>query len=660
MLVQRVLKQRDRIALWMLLPVIVGTSLRVLRLGDYDNSYYTATVASMLGSGHNFLFASFDPVGVVMVDKPPAAFWLQAASASIFGVSKWSVTLPQVLMGVASITILYWLVSSVYGRLSGLIAAMVLAVLPVAVVIDSRNEPDALVAFAALMAAFSIVKAVQTNRYRWYLIFGVVMALGFNAKMLVAFVPLPVFILFAAFAVKQPPTAILRRLSSLTIVLVILSFSWISFIGMTPKEDRPYVGSTHDNSIWTLVFEYNGLDRFTSFIGPRRPQIPALPQVQQGQTALGTAGGIPPNSFDGNYPLPSVLPEIESNSIVALSKSRLASQLGWLLPLGLISLVAAAQFVISDDVYRRPAKILNVFKADPRAAHAMLWTGWLVTGLLIFGSANATSTHPYYLVGVAIPLAAVIGIGLPVIKTAFEKGATLAWIAVLSVIGCAAYQTLGSGDYVPGWCIGVVATLIFLASILLATGLWRGIQTTSLTGFALGTTSISLLIIPAISAVNTGGQIAGPAPNLPLDPPPAGTPMGSNPVPSSQLAAPGRMPGPAGDSLLEEFIAREEKNGDITLLTTNAGQAAPFIINGVRSIAIGGFSGNDPIFSVESFRDMTSKEKNSYFLVRNDRVPTPMGDRQQEPIITYVLENWDDHSSKAGLPPNTLFKHPEN
>jgi hypothetical protein len=37
-----------------------------------------------------------------------------------------------------------------------------------------------------------------------------------------------------------------------------------------------------------------------------------------------------------------------------------------------------------------------------------------------------------------------------------------------------------------------------------------------------------------------------------------------------------------------------------------------------------------------------------------------MGDRQQEPIITYVLENWDDHSSKAGLPPNTLFKHPEN
>ena len=660
MLVQRILKQRDRIALWMLLPIIVGTSLRVFRLGDYDNSYYTATVASMLDNAHNFLFASFDPAGIVMVDKPPAAFWLQAASASIFGVSKWSVTLPQILMGVASIAIVYWLVSSVYGRLSGLIAAMVLAVLPAAVVIDSRNEPDALVAFATLLAAFSIVKAVQMGSYRWYLLFGVVMALGFNAKMLVAFVPLPAFILFSAFAAKQPPAAIIRRLSSLAIVLVILSFSWVSFIGLTPKEDRPYIGSTHDNSIWTLVFEYNGLDRFTSFIGPRRPQIPTLPPVQQGQPPLGTPGGIPPNSLDGRSPPSSVLPEIEDNSIVALSKSRLGSQLGWLLPLGLISLVAAAQFVISDDVYRRPTKILKVFKTDPRTAQAMLWTGWLVTGLLVFGSANATSTHPYYLVGVAIPLAAVIGIGLPVIKTAFEKGKALAWITALSVIGCATYQILGSGDYVPGWCVGIVTVLILLSSILMATGLWRGIQTTPLTGFALGIASMSLLIIPAISALNAGGQIAGPAPNLPLGPPPTGTLPGSNQVPSSQTTLPGRIPGAAGNSPVEEFIAREGKNKDLTLLTTNARQAAPFIIKGVRAIAIGGFSGNDPIFSVESFRNMTANEKNSYFLLRNDRVPSPTRIDQQAPIVAYVLENWDDHSSEAGLPPNTLFKHPEN
>ena len=63
----------------------VGGVLRLSRLGDFDNDYYTATVASMLQSVHNFAFGSFDPAGVVMVDKPPASFWLQAVPASIFG-----------------------------------------------------------------------------------------------------------------------------------------------------------------------------------------------------------------------------------------------------------------------------------------------------------------------------------------------------------------------------------------------------------------------------------------------------------------------------------------------------------------------------------------------------------------------------------------------
>ena len=116
-------KRLGQVALWALLPVVIGTFLRVSRLGDYDNSYYTATVASMLGSAHNFLFASFDPAGIVMVDKPPVALWLQAASSAIFGVSSWSVTLPQILMGIASIAVLYRLISYVYGRLSGAIAA---------------------------------------------------------------------------------------------------------------------------------------------------------------------------------------------------------------------------------------------------------------------------------------------------------------------------------------------------------------------------------------------------------------------------------------------------------------------------------------------------------------------------------------------------------
>src|SRR6476661_8074926 len=59
---------------------------RLDRLG-YGNLYYAAAVRSMLESWHNFFFVSFDPGGFVSVDKPPLGFWIQTASARLFGFS---------------------------------------------------------------------------------------------------------------------------------------------------------------------------------------------------------------------------------------------------------------------------------------------------------------------------------------------------------------------------------------------------------------------------------------------------------------------------------------------------------------------------------------------------------------------------------------------
>ena len=125
---------------WLFLAVSLGALLRFSRLGDYDNSYYTATVASILQSPHNFLFASFDPAGVVMVDKPPASFWVQAVPAAILGVSGWSVTLPQVFMGTLAIAMLYWAIRPVFGHLAATGSALILAVMPASVIIDSRGN----------------------------------------------------------------------------------------------------------------------------------------------------------------------------------------------------------------------------------------------------------------------------------------------------------------------------------------------------------------------------------------------------------------------------------------------------------------------------------------------------------------------------------------
>lgn len=64
----------------------------------------------------NFLFGSFDPAGVITVDKPPAALWPQVISSKIFGLHGWALILPQLLEGVAGVLVLHRTVRRWAGR----------------------------------------------------------------------------------------------------------------------------------------------------------------------------------------------------------------------------------------------------------------------------------------------------------------------------------------------------------------------------------------------------------------------------------------------------------------------------------------------------------------------------------------------------------------
>ena len=99
-----------------------------LAQNGYGNTYYAVAVQSMLRSWHNFFFVSFDPGGFVSIDKPPLGFWLQAASAKIFGFTPFSIFLPQALAGVLSVLLLYHLVRRHFGVVAGLLAALALAI----------------------------------------------------------------------------------------------------------------------------------------------------------------------------------------------------------------------------------------------------------------------------------------------------------------------------------------------------------------------------------------------------------------------------------------------------------------------------------------------------------------------------------------------------
>ena len=87
--------------------VVVGVAAVLnthsLAKNGYANIFYSAGVKSMLRSLHNFVFVSFDPGGLITIDKPPLALWLQAASAKVFGFSPLSLLMPEALAGVLAV-----------------------------------------------------------------------------------------------------------------------------------------------------------------------------------------------------------------------------------------------------------------------------------------------------------------------------------------------------------------------------------------------------------------------------------------------------------------------------------------------------------------------------------------------------------------------------
>ena len=93
-----------------LLILAAVLNLWALSQNGWANDYYSAAVRSMASSWHNFFYGSFDPSGIMTVDKPPFALWVQALSVRVFGFHSLSILVPQALMGVASVGLLYDLV----------------------------------------------------------------------------------------------------------------------------------------------------------------------------------------------------------------------------------------------------------------------------------------------------------------------------------------------------------------------------------------------------------------------------------------------------------------------------------------------------------------------------------------------------------------------
>ncbi len=436
--------------------LLLAAALRFLNLNalGYANHYYTAAVASMLKSWHNFFFVAAEPGGSVSVDKPPLGLWLQAISAYFLGVNGFAVLLPQIIAGLLSVFLVYLLVRRSFGTAAGLLAALALSITPVVVAVDRNNTIDSTLILTLLLAAWAFLKATEKGQLRYLLLGAGLVGIGFNIKMLEAYLPLPAFYALYFLGSAERLWRKLANLALASILLVVVSLSWAVAVDLTPANQRPYVGSSGDNSVLSLAIGYNGVERLLGMHGGRggnRPGNFSSRPPASGSRQPGMGGSSPQPGGDSNFqrrqfrgygsvnppgngavgapwmqggnsqfPPPnapstpgtpgSARPPLGGfgggfggamdtgrAGILRLFTRPLSNEMSWLLPFGLFNLL----FLMGASRLRWPLQ--------PKHQAAVLWSGWLLTGGVFFSIAGFF--HPYYLATIAAPLAALFGIG---------------------------------------------------------------------------------------------------------------------------------------------------------------------------------------------------------------------------------------------------------
>ncbi len=417
-----------------LLAIGIAAYLRFQRLGEggLGNPFYAAAVRSMSRSRHNFVFASFDPLGTFSVDKPPLALWLQTVSALLFGYKGYSLVLPQAIAGVAAVGLVWWVVARLQGTLRAGVAAAVLAVLPASVLVSRNNTMDTLVMMLSLGTLALALWGASSGRLLPMLLAGLAVGLAFNTKGFEAFVALPGILAYFWLASGLPLKRRIRHLAAMGAVAAVVGLSWVTAVSLVPRSDRPLVLNSDGDSALNLTFGYNGFDRVLGHEGfnPASNLTATAPSLVPPGVFYGGKRG--PFRIFGDFPGP----------LVAL-----------VMP----AVLAGACLLVPDffDGRKRPA--------------AALWLLWLGGGLAAFSASRLGS--PHYLEAFSPALAACFAVAA---DAALGGSRLRQVIGLAGIVGSAAYaldrltKLGGAGDEIRFLAVACLAFAAATALLILA------------------------------------------------------------------------------------------------------------------------------------------------------------------------------------------------
>jgi 4-amino-4-deoxy-L-arabinose transferase-like glycosyltransferase len=607
----------SRLSMWagLALVIALAASLRLWRLDQngYGSPYYAAAVRSMLKGPSNFLFIAFDPVGFLAVDKPPVAFWVQAASASVFGYRGLSLLVPQALMGAGSVLLTYHLTARAFGTGAGWLAGLFLAITPICVAVDRSNVPDPALILVLLLAAWALLVAVESARTWPLLLSAALVGVGYNVKMLAAFLVLPAFILVEVLTLPVGVSRRLKGLAASAAVVAAVSLSWSLVVEVTPVTRRPYVGGSRTNSALDLALGYNGLERIFWRTG-RAPSRDGgfAPWEAVANLAGGAASTAAPGEWAGFDGTPGPL---------RFAGPVMAGQMTWLVPLALVGTLAIAARL----PWRRPA-----------AAATILWIVWLGTHWVVFSLARGV-LHEHYTAVMGPPVAALAGAGAIALRDGWRRGGWRAVLLPLAVVLTLVWQVVVLGRF-PAWQRWLLPVMLAVAGLgmmgLIGTRLSSARPSAPAggkgwEGFAYGMVILSLLVAPGawslIPVMDPGDSILPLADPSVLAGPPEGMPRPGRPA--FDLDA-------RGTRKLADFLVANRHGEPIAMASMEIFLAAPLIIEAdLPAIALGGFSGSDRIVNAGQLAQMVRQGQLRFVLI------VPGQGRANAELVDWIRRN---------------------
>lgn len=677
--------RRDWPRLVSLAALLVGTAVLYLWALDrngYANSFYSAAAQAGSQNWTAWFFGSSDAGNSITVDKPPASLWLMGLSVRLFGLSSWSILVPQALLGVAGVALLYASVRRTvlrgwpalgehlavarparFAHWTALAAGASFALTPVATLMFRFNNPDALLVFSLVLASYCTLRASEHASRRWMLAAGVAVGLGFLTKMLQAFVLLPVLALVYLVATRASWK---RKIGDLFIALgaVIVSSGWyVAVVELTPASSRPYIGGSQSNSLLELIVGYNGVGRLTG-------------------TEVGSVGG----NQNG--------PGVGGESLVRMFSGVSGGMVSWLIPAALV--LGIASFVLLGVRLKGLGQERAIGVRALRGG-LVAWFGWLFVTAAVF-SLMGGIYHDYYTVALTPGIGGALALGGAVCWAHRERWLARSALALASVVSgiwaLVLLQQAGGLYTVLGWAVLVLGLVAgagllmahrlprLLAAAALVVALGAGLAGPAAYSVQTAATAHTGSIVTAGPVTSMGGGMGGAGGGSQRggagfggqqgtaggqtggQPPQGGSggPQGSGSSQGNstqtQTAPTGQQGssdgGTGGGSSMGGLLNGTQASSEVTALlkgvssdvtwaaaTTGSQNAASYqLASGKAVMPIGGFNGSDPSPTLAQFKAWVAAGKIHYYIASSIGGTQNGGSDVAEQIQNWVEQNF--------------------